>query len=342
MKRGTEPDFPGNSPENQNAVSIVDTPLPPKLAEGVRKAVGRSAASATTKAYASDMRIFEAWCGRYGRTAFPASPETIAAFLVEEAAAGKKVATLERRLAAIAVGHATLKLVDTNAAQQGSPTGHPIVRQAMEGIRRESGTAQDRKRALTVADVRAICEMLPENLEGWMTKALLLIGFAGGFRRSELAAFDVRDVRIVEQGVLLFLRRSKTDQSGQGRWVAISQGVNPVTCPVRALKTWMLMGGLAEADPLFRHARWEWVLEGRITGHQINKIVKQAVKMIGLDASDYGAHSLRAGLVTAARAAGGQNWAVMRQTGHASERMLGIYDRPEDLFEGNVTKMLGL
>ena len=293
-----------------------------------------STAENTRRAYAGDFAHFAAWCAQYGAAPLPAAPEVVALYL-SALAETHKPATLTRRVSAIAAAH--------KAAGHESPTRSDVVRDALKGIRRTQGTAPDAKAPLTVADVRAITrEHLPAGVKGTRDAALLLVGFAGGLRRSELVGIDVEHVAFVGEGVVITLPRSKTDQDGAGRPVAIPFGAHKDTCPVRALTAWIAAAGV-EAGPVFRPVnRHGQIGAGRLSGRGVALVVKHYAAARGRDARAYAGHSLRAGFATAAARGGASERDIMRQTGHKSEAMVRRYIRDGNLFRANAAGALGL
>jgi integrase len=183
-------------------------------------------APATRRAYRSDFAAFQSWCQGKGLAGLPAEPETIAAYLASEAERGIKAATIGRRVAAIRHAH--------KLAGHEPPTGSEIVKTTVRGIRRSIGAAKARKAPLVAEAVRAMAQAAPAGLKGLRDRALLLLGFAGAFRRSELVALDVSDIREEEDGARVTIRRSKTDQEGLGVTIAVVRGGTAATCPVRA------------------------------------------------------------------------------------------------------------
>jgi hypothetical protein len=209
-------------------VTIERLALPVELTAPLRLAADFARASkapATQAAYGSDFRIFEVWCAARGISALPATAESLCAFLADEAAAGKRASTLGRRLAAIRYFH--------RAAGCDTPTSDEKVKAVLSGIRRTIGAAPVRKKAAT-ADITIAMAATGTSLRALRDRAVLLLGFAGAFRRSELVALDVEDIEDVPEGLLITIRRSKTDQEGQGRKVAIPRG--EIACPVAAVK----------------------------------------------------------------------------------------------------------
>ncbi len=286
----------------------------------------------TRRAYRSDWADFAGWCQAHGLAALPAAPATVALYLTS-AAERCKPATLTRRLTAISQAH--------QAAEHPSPTTSATVRAVAAGIRRAKGTAQQGKAAAVTDEVRAMVAALPPTLVGRRDRALLLLGFAGAFRRSELVALDVADVVRTRDGLVVTLRKSKTDQEGAGRRVGIPYGGHPQSCPVRALEDWLAAAGIG-TGPLFRGLRNDGALMGRLSDKGVARVVQRRAAAVGLDPKRYGGHSLRAGLATAAVAAGKSERAIMAQTGHKSVPMVRRYIREGDLFRENAAAGLGL
>lgn len=241
--------------------------------------------------------------------------------------AGKlAVATLERRIATIAKAHTSRGLV--------SPTRSDLVRMTMRGIRRTHGSAQRRVAPILKDDLVAMVEEMGDGLKDLRDRALLLVGFAGGFRRSELVAINATDLEHVPEGVVVDLRRSKTDQEGKGRKVAIPYAKG-VVCPVLSLDAWLSVAQINEG-PLFRgvdrHGR---VSERALSPEAVAHVVKERCAAVGLDPRSYSGHSLRAGLVTSAAYADVPVWRIKEQTGHASDGMVERYIRGNGPFTDN-------
>jgi integrase len=213
----------------------------------------------------------------------------------------------------------------------------------MAGIRRQKGSAQIGKRPLATADLRGLLAPLDSRrILDIRDRALLLTGFAGAFRRSELVGLDVPDLQFNRDGLVVTLRRSKTDQEGQGRRVGIPYGSNPATCPVRALEAWLAVLG-ADQGPLFRGInRHGQLARRRLTPQSVALIIKRLAAQAGMEAGDLAGHSLRAGLATAAAAAGVPERAIMAQTGHRSLATLRKYIREGSLFLENAAAQVGL
>jgi integrase len=263
--------------------------------------------------------------------ALPATPETVTLY-VSDLAGRCRVATLTRRLSAISQAH--------QIAGHEPPTSAAAVRTVMAGIRRIKGTAPNTKAATLTGDIRAMVAALPDGLLGVRDRALLLVGFAGAFRRSELVGLDRPDLEFTQEGLTVTLRRSKSDQDGQGRKVGIPYGSNPETCPIRAVQAWLEAAAISEG-PVFRGVSRHGKVQGRLSGYAVALIVKRYAAAGGLDPARYAGHSLRAGLATAAAIGGASERAIMNQTGHKSVTMVRRYIRDGSLFRENAASKTG-
>jgi integrase len=274
-------------------------------------------APATTRTYASGVRHFRANGG-----AIPAHPDLVSAYLARHAGA-LTVATLQNRLSAIHRAH-----IDAGFS---SPVDDVKVKRTMEGIRRTYGTAQRRVKALTKDDLLEILALVDQQspLKAARDRALLLIGFAGAFRRSELVALRVNDITEFAHGIELHLRRSKTDQAGEGRAVFIPEA-DGGRCPVESLAYWLAISGISEG-PLFPALnRHDQIVRAALAPQSVALIVKQAVARSRgrISAEAFSGHSLRAGYVTTAAEVGLQPYQIRQVTGHRSDVMLAKYIRP--------------
>jgi len=295
--------------------------------------VAAAKAANTLRAYRSDWREFSAWAAWRELEALPATPETVALYLTDLAEAAK-TSTIARRLAAIAQAH--------RAAGVPSPTDDATVKAVWAGIRRVHGTATEGAAPLTVGLLRRVVEALPDGLGGLRDRVLLLVGFAGALRRSELVALDVEDIEQRDEGLVVRIRRSKTDPEGAGRLVGIPYGSHPATCPVRSVRTWLEATAIS-AGPLLRPVNRHGTLgAGRLSAASANRAVQRAVRHAGLDPTPYSAHSLRAGLATSAAEAGVSERAIMAQTGHRSLAVARSYIRSGSLFRDNAAAQVGL
>ncbi len=290
---------------------------------------------ATQNAYRSDWADFVGWCRSRGYADLPASPQTVAAYLAALADVAKAT-TVQRRLSAIRYAH----LISGHP----TPTTDPYVREVMDGIRRAKGTRPRQAQAATLDPLRAMLDTLPDDLSGLRDRALLLVGFAGGFRRAALCALDRADIAFVPEGLDVLIRKDKTDQAGQGRELAIPYGKHRDTCPVRALRAWIDAAGIS-TGPIFRGVAkgGKTVRAGRLDSGSVARIIKRAAARAGLlDANDFSGHSLRSGLATEAARSGATDNAIMDQTGHTDVRSVKRYIRRGRRFTDNVLNTIDL
>ena len=231
---------------------------PVPLLDRVREYIRASKAENTLRGYQTDWRQFCAWCEGHNQCPLPARPDAVASYIAD-CADHLKVGSIQRRLNAIAEAHKAVGLE--------SPTHSPIVANTMKGIRRTMGTAPAQKAPALTDDIRAMVDVADVGIIGVRDRALILFGFAGAFRRSELVGLDVADCGFSKDGLTVTLRRSKTDQEGQGRKVGIPYGANPDTCPVRTVQAWLEQAVIADG-PLFRSInRHGQVQPGRLIQH---------------------------------------------------------------------------
>lgn len=304
-----------------------------KLEESARDFIGAARAENTTRAYRSDWADFTTWCESHAVASLPAAPDTVALYITDRAAT-LKASTIQRRIVAISQAH--------QAAGLDTPTSAAVVKTVWRGIRRTLGTAPDQKSAATVDVIRSMVGTLPATVAGRRDRAILLLGFAGAFRRSELVALDMNDLDFHCDGVTVTIRHSKTDQESEGRQVGIPYGQNVHTCPVRALVAWIEELG-ETTGPVFRAVTQRGnIADARLSDRTVALTVKRAAKAAGLDPAGFAGHSLRSGLATSAAAAGVPERHIMDQTGHKSERMVRMYIRRGSLYRNNAAAAVGL
>jgi integrase len=273
----------------------------------------------TVEGYASDWADFEPWCVAAGRSSLPAEPETVALYL-SHLLPTHKVSTLARRLAAISSKH--------QAAGFPAPVT-PMVKGVLSSVRRTSRQKIRRKAAITIDELLVVADVLLADgtVRSTRNRAVLLLGFACGFRRSDLAGLDLADVAVASDRVTIDLARSKTDQEGRGRQLVIPRANRAGLCAVRALAAWIEERG-RWAGPLFCQVdRADKVVRERMRGYEVWYALKTSAARAGLDGSKFGAHSLRAGFVTASADAGADVFDIMSVTRHKSVENLGLYVR---------------
>lgn len=295
--------------------------IPNRVADYVRGSLSEN----TRRAYLSDLAHFEASGGRV-----PATADLVASYLASHAET-LKVSTLTRRIASISKAHA--------ARGFDNPVQSELVRATLRGIRRSRGTALQEAKALIKEDLFLVLGAIGDTRKDARDRALLLIGFAGGFRRSELVAIDWDDIEHVHQGIIVHIRRSKTDQEGQGRKIGIPYG-RTRWCPVAAIDRWQAISGASDGAvfrPVDRHGKID---DGRLSGEAVSLVVKERVEAAGIEPTGYSGHSLRAGLATSSAQAGVPVFKIRQQTGHASDATLARYIRDADIFEGNAVSSI--
>jgi integrase len=292
-------------------------------------------------AYASDWRHFAAWCDERGLAALPATPDTVTLYIAAMAdppVGGKafKASTISRRLSSINTAH--------KAAGFDSPArmDKVLVAETLHGIRRIHGTAPSMKKPLTLDRIVKILGTLEGPIAAARDKALLLLGFVGGLRRSEMAALRVEHLTKHRTGYTIRIPRSKTDQEGKGREIEIVVGTNELTCPVLALENWMAMAPVKDGYLLRSVGQYGSVGQS-LDKDSIGAIIKRLVKRARLaHPEEYGGHSLRAGFVTEASANGATDRQIMRQTGHKSRAMIDRYSREDRKDRQIAASKLGL
>lgn len=306
--------------------------LAPALASA-RRYAEEAKAENTRRAYRSDWRRFSAWCNTHRVAALPASGDTLALYLAAYADAGRKPATLGRAIAAIVQAH--------KAANVPSPWT-TAARAVWQGVRRRHGIAPQQKSPILLDDLRAMLATLGDRPIDVRNRALLLMGFAGALRRSELVGVDVEHLRNDKDGLRLHLPRSKTDQEGQGRIVGLPYGGRPATCPVRAVRAWIDVAGIERGAVFVGLTRGGNLTGARLSGYDVARLVKKLATAAGLNADVFSGHSLRAGFVTMAVRAGKAERAIMQHTGHTTVQMLRRYVREVGVFEDNAATGIGL
>ena len=277
----------------------------------------------TRRAYRSDFDAFRKWCDRRKLTALPANPATFATFLASEAKRGVKASTIARRVAGINYAHLL--------AGQESPGQAEIVKATIRGIRRTIGTAPNRKEPLTAESVQAMVKIAPNSLVGLRDHAILLLGFAGALRRSEIVGLDVKNIKETKDGLLLNIPTSKTDQEHVGQIIAIARGKN--ACPVKALCAWLTAAKITNG-PIFRPiSSGGRVSFDRLSDRAVAEIVKVYAARAGINPETVSAHSLRAGFLTSAAQRGASIFKMMDVSRHKRMDTVRGYIRDTELFQ---------
>lgn len=311
-------------------------PLPQTVASLREDAIlhlKNSKAENTKRAYRSDWQHFSAWCAEHQLDALPASPENVVYYITF---LGKtyKSSTIKRKMTSLSQRHET--------AGFDSPTRHPLVKGVWDGIQREIGVKEEGKQPIWLADLRRLLNTSStDRLLDIRNRALLLIGWAGAFRRSELVSLNVEHVEFTDEGLIIHLLKSKTDQKAAGQEVALPFGSNPITCPVRSLKNWLHATGI-QRGPLFLRMDRHGNVYGRLSAQSVRLVIKQMCEQVGLDPEKFGAHSLRSGFCSTAAMMGKSEQQIMKQTRHRKSDSLQRYIKQAELFEDNAAMGIGL
>lgn len=338
-----------NSVAVEHPSALVPTDIQ-RFADQARDYAALARSANTRRAYASDVRAFEAWCEAHGACALPAAPGTLLGYLMDHAGT-LRVATLRRRLVAIREHHAAVgHVLDTSSS---------VFRDTWVGLQRAHGQPAAKKRPLITIELRRAIEALPGTLTGKRDRALILVGFAAALRRSELSTLEVaqRDgaswIEERPDGLVIHLARTKTDQKAEGAEVGVPYGSNPETCPVRIYRAWLKASKL-KAGPAFRPiTRSGRIGDRALSGKSVATIVKGAVEAAALADGDtprraarkaeaYAGHSLRSGLATSAAANDAPGHAIQRQLRHRKFDTTAGYIRSGQLFRQNAAGLAGL
>ncbi len=311
----------------RTAITIAPSSDLTRLVQRANTYADDARAHSTRRGYLRDYDAFAAWCSAHGLEAMPATPSAVAVYLSALADAGRRVSTIERALTGIAHAHRTRGIP--------WPKGHPTLLEVMAGIRRKLGVVPEQKAPLSDDELAELLGTLDDGLTGARDRALLLLGWWGAFRRSELVALTTRDITRVREGLVITVRRSKTDQEGRGAHKAVPFADDPSFCAVRALDAWLRLARITKG-PLFRAIdRHGHVSPRALSDRSVALIVQRTAARAGLDTHRLAGHSLRAGFVTTAAKKGRTLDAIMRQTHHKSERVARSYVRLALAFDGN-------
>ena len=290
-----------------------------------------SKASNTLRAYKSDFNDFSLFCVQNGFKSLPSEPKIVSLYLTHLSAKGIKMSTLKRRLVSIGVIH-KLKghYLDTK---------HPIIIENILGIKRRKGSVQKGKKPLLINNLKLIINVIDEynkeNLKKFRDRSIILMGFSGGFRRNEIVSLDFDDLEFVIEGLKINLKRSKTDQLGEGYVKALPYFDNSQYCPVQSVKKWLEIANI-NSGPLFRRfSKGSKLSENRLTDQTVALIIKKYLKLAGIDNKNYSGHSLRSGFATSAAESGVEERSIMAMTGHKSAEMVRRYIKDANLFKNN-------
>ena len=289
-----------------------------------------SKANNTLRAYKSDFKDFGGFCAKHGFESLPTEPKVVSLYLTH-LSKNSKISTLRRRLVSIGMVH-KLKghYLDTK---------HPIIIENLLGIKRVKGSYQKGKKPILINHLKSIINVIDEQkideIKKARDKALLLVGFAGGFRRTELISIDHEDLEFVTEGVKIIIKRSKTDQFGEGMTKGIPYFSNQKYCPVNNLKKWLELSNI-KSGPIFRRfAKGSVLTNYRLTDQSVVLIIKIYLNLAGIENKNYSGHSLRSGFATVAAESGADERSIMTMTGHKTTQMVRRYIREANIFKNN-------
>ena len=289
-----------------------------------------SKANNTLRAYKSDFTDFRIFCAKHGFSSLPSEPKIVSLYLTHLSKTSK-ISTLRRRLVSISMVH-KLKghYLDTK---------HPIIIENFMGIRRTKGSFQKGKKPILINHLKliinAINEQKNEDIKKLRDKSIILVGFGGGFRRTELISINYEDLEFVPEGLKITIRKSKTDQFGEGMIKALPYLANEKYCPVISLKNWLEISKI-KSGPIFRRfSKGSFLKEERLTDQSVVLLIKKYLNLAGIDNTNFAGHSLRSGFASVAAESGADERSIMAMTGHKSTQMVRRYIREANLFKDN-------
>ena len=290
-----------------------------------------SKAANTVRAYKSDFEDFELFCVKNSFKNLPSQPKIVSLYLTYLASKNIKISTIKRRLVSIGVIHKIRgHYLDTK---------HPVIIENLMGIRRRKGNYQKAKKPLLINDLKHIIDVINKqndpDIKKIRNKALLLLGFSGGFRRNELVSINHEDIEFVFEGLKIRLKNSKTDQFGEGFTKGIPHFENSIYCPVSTLKTWISMSKIKKGPLFTRFSKGSKITNIRLSNQSVALIIKDYLSKAGIDNQNYSGHSLRSGFATSAAEAGAEERSIMAITGHKSTEMVRRYIKEANLFKNN-------
>jgi len=290
-----------------------------------------SKANNTIRAYKSDFNDFELFCIQNGFRSLPSEPKIISLYLTSLSSKNIKMSTLKRRLVSIGVIH-KLKghYLDTK---------HPLIIENIMGIKRRKGSAQNGKKPLLINNLKVLIKAINRSdlnpIIKFRDRTIVLIGFSGGFRRNEIVSLNYDDIEFVNEGMKINLRRSKTDQYGEGFLKGIPYFDNPVYCPVISMQNWLKISKIDSGSLFRRFSKGAKLTEIRLTDQTVALIIKKYLQLAGIDSKNYSGHSLRSGFATSAADAGAEERSIMAMTGHKSTEMVRRYIKEANVFKNN-------
>ena len=290
-----------------------------------------SKAKNTIRAYKSDFNDFGLFCAQNGFKSLPSDPKIVSLYLTQLSTKNVKISTIKRRLVSIGVIH-KLKghYLDTK---------HPLIVENLMGIKRRKGSIQNGKKPLLINNLKKIINVIDqqkkENIKIFRDRTIILIGFSGGFRRNEIVSLDFDDLDFVEEGLKINIKRSKTDQFGAGSIKGLPYFENSQYCPVVSIQKWIEISKINSGALFRRFKKGSNLSEKRLTDQTVALLIKEYLRLAGIDSTNYSGHSLRSGFATSAAEAGAEERTIMAMTGHKSTEMVRRYIKNADLFKNN-------
>ena len=295
-----------------------------------------SKANNTVRAFKSDVSDFGLFCAQNGFKSLPSEPKIVSLYLTHLSVKNAKMSTLKRRLVSIGVIH-KLKghYLDTK---------HPTIIENIMGIKRRKGSFQKGKKPILINNLKAIINVIDKQkkaeIKKFRDRSIILIGFSGGFRRNEIVSLDYDDLDFVSEGLKINLRRSKTDQFGEGLTKALPYFDNSKYCPVVSLKNWIEISRISSGPVFRRFIKGSKLSENRLTDQTVALLIKEYLQLAGIDSKNYSGHSLRSGFATSAAESGAEERSIMAMTGHKSTEMVRRYIKEANLFKNNALNKL--
>tara|TARA_A100001011_G_scaffold218483_1_gene226452 strand:- start:7627 stop:8583 length:957 start_codon:yes stop_codon:yes gene_type:complete len=301
------------------------------LQEETLKNLKSSKASNTIRAYKSDFKDFVLFCIKNGFKNLPSDPKIVSLYLTHLSTKEVKLSTIKRRLVSIGVIHKMKgHYLDTK---------HPVIVENLLGIKRRKGTIQKGKKPILISELRNILKVIDqqktEDIKKLRDKSIILIGFSGGFRRNEIVSLDYEDLDFVSEGLKITVKRSKTDQFGEGYIKALPYFEESIYCPVTTLKRWLNVSKITKGPIFRRFSKGSKLTSNRLTDQTVALIIKDYLNKTGIDSKNYSGHSLRSGFATSAAESGAEERSIMSMTGHKSTEMVRRYIKEANLFKNN-------
>ena len=297
-----------------------------------------SKANNTVRAYKSDFNDFGLFCAQNGFKSLPSEPKIVSLYLTHLSTKDVKMSTLKRRLVSIGVIH-RLKghYLDTK---------HPSIIENMMGIKRRKGSIQKGKKPILINSLKMIINVIDdiknEEIKKIRDRTIILIGFSGGFRRNEIVSLDYDDLDFVPEGLKIRLKRSKTDQYGEGTLKGLPYFNNSQYCPVLSIKKWIEISKINSGALFRRFTKGSKLSDNRLSDQTVALLIKEYLNIAGIDSTDFSGHSLRSGFATSAAESGVEERSIMAMTGHKSTEMVRRYIKEANLFKNNALNKIKL